>query len=127
MIRALYRCAIWLHPPAFRRRFGEQMLCIFDEAASAGSWPFFADVLASLARQWVLRSRLWTLLAAVAGALLTLAAGVAVVPQQRVAATLTTVPAREFVVLAASVCLTMISFTLLLCVYWFRFSRRRRA
>jgi hypothetical protein len=127
MIRALYRCVVSLHPPRFRRRFGEQMMCIFDEASSSGAWPLFADALVSLARQWVIRSRLWMLLVAVTGALLTLGAGVAVVPHARLAATLATIPAREFVVLAASVCLAMISFTLLLCVYWFRFSRRRRA
>jgi hypothetical protein len=31
MMRVLYRLILWLHPPAFRRRFGDQMLSIFEE------------------------------------------------------------------------------------------------
>ena len=35
MVRNLYRCLVWLHPSAFRLRFEEEMLWIFDEAADA--------------------------------------------------------------------------------------------
>jgi hypothetical protein len=60
MVRGLYRCLIWLHPAAFRLRFEEEMLWIFDEAASAwGTAPLFSDASVSLVRQWLLRSGLW--------------------------------------------------------------------
>ena len=60
MIRKAYECLVWLHPPAFRRRFGEEMLCIFDEAADAwGTATLITDASVSLARQWLLRSGLW--------------------------------------------------------------------
>jgi len=71
MTRALYRSLLWLHPPAFRREFGGEMLWIFDEVTAAGG-PFglLADGLASLARQWVIRRGAWKVLAGLAGALL---------------------------------------------------------
>jgi hypothetical protein len=70
MTRALYRCLVWLHPPAFRREFSDEMLCIYDETAPAGSVaPLFLDGFVSLARQWVLRSGYWKIPAALAGAL----------------------------------------------------------
>jgi hypothetical protein len=60
MIRKVYRCLVSLHPPAFRRRFEEEMLWIFDEAADAwGTASLFTDASVSLARQWLLRSGLW--------------------------------------------------------------------
>jgi hypothetical protein len=60
MIRKVYQCLVWLHPPAFRRRFEEEMLWIFDEAADAwGTASLFMDASVSLARQWLLRSGLW--------------------------------------------------------------------
>lgn len=33
VLRFLYRCLLLLHPAAFRRRFGEEMLGIFDSSA----------------------------------------------------------------------------------------------
>jgi hypothetical protein len=59
MNRALYRCLISLHPRAFRERFGDEMLCVFDEATHTGATPFVADAFASLARQWLFRSGIW--------------------------------------------------------------------
>lgn len=59
MIRFIYRCLIHLHPRAFRERFGDEMLCVFDEAAEADEAAFIADALGSLARQWILRSVFW--------------------------------------------------------------------
>jgi hypothetical protein len=61
MKRLLYRCVIALHPRAFRERFGDEMLSVFDEATHAGSTAFFLDGAGSLARQWLLRSGLWKL------------------------------------------------------------------
>lgn len=58
--RSLYRCLIRLHPPAFRERFADEMLCVFDEAtATHGNAALFADALLSLFRQWVVRPESW--------------------------------------------------------------------
>ena len=67
MIRAFYRCLLWLHPPVFRREFAGEMLWIFDqEAESHGALPLFRDGLGSLARQWLLRSGWWKIAIALA-------------------------------------------------------------
>jgi hypothetical protein len=76
MLRTLYACLLLLHPPAFRRRFSPEMLSIFDEAASwPGALPLFIDALASLARQWILRSGSWKLAVAMVCACLQIVAG----------------------------------------------------
>jgi enterochelin esterase-like enzyme len=59
MIRFFYRCLVGLHPPAFRQRFAEEMLCIFDESGGTGTSRLFCDGLISVIRQWVLRSGIW--------------------------------------------------------------------
>jgi hypothetical protein len=60
MTRRLYHCLVWLHPAAFRLRFEEEMLWVFDEAADAwGTASLCSDACVSLARQWLLRSGLW--------------------------------------------------------------------
>ncbi len=61
MTRFLYQCLIRLHPREFRERFGDEMLCIFDEAFPHGGSLFVADGFASLARQWLFHSGLWRL------------------------------------------------------------------
>jgi D-alanyl-D-alanine carboxypeptidase len=56
LARSLYRCILRLHPAAFHREFGDEMLWIFDEEfAKRGVMPLFVDALASLGRQWMLR------------------------------------------------------------------------
>ena len=50
MSRFFYRCLIRLHPHVFRERFGDEMLCAFDEAEHAGGAAFFADAAGSLIR-----------------------------------------------------------------------------
>lgn len=60
--RSLYRCLIYLHPPAFRQRFAEEMLWIFDEvAATHGKLRLFADGFVSLLRQWTTQPESWKL------------------------------------------------------------------
>ncbi|HKV47391.1 MAG TPA: hypothetical protein VJN69_04815 [Candidatus Acidoferrales bacterium] len=59
MRRFFYRCLIRLHPRAFRERFGDEMLCVFEEAEHAAGSGLLADAAASLMRQWILRSGLW--------------------------------------------------------------------
>jgi hypothetical protein len=53
-LRALYRSILHLHPPAFRDRFGEEMLWIFDEQTREGrSLQLFFDILRSLLVQHI--------------------------------------------------------------------------
>jgi hypothetical protein len=61
-IRPLYGFLMRLHPAAFRARFGDEMLWIFDELAqtdaaarSQSVGRLFGDVMLSLARQWTVR------------------------------------------------------------------------
>jgi hypothetical protein len=73
MTRALYTCVLWLHPPAFRRRFADEMLWIFEEASeSHGIFPLFTDSFLSLIRQWMLHSPIWKVALAGMGGLLEL-------------------------------------------------------
>jgi hypothetical protein len=56
MLRRLYRCAVRLRPSSFRRRFGDEMLYIFDQ--QKGTMPALGvmlDCVFSLLRQWMLR------------------------------------------------------------------------
>ena len=55
MLRWLYIQLIWLHPAPFRWRFGDDMLDDFDRAALRSRPRYFADAVASLGRQWLLR------------------------------------------------------------------------
>jgi D-alanyl-D-alanine carboxypeptidase len=58
--RSLYRCFIRLHPRTFRQRFGEEMMCTFDEAVqSRKPIPLLLDGLVSLTRQWLFRPNAW--------------------------------------------------------------------
>ncbi len=60
MLRHLYRCALRLHPAEFRRRFGEEMLSIYDHSAGRlGSFRLVLDGIASLCRQWMLKLESW--------------------------------------------------------------------
>jgi hypothetical protein len=61
MKRSLYRVLLGLHPQRFRDRFGEEMLCIFDESPPERGTRLLADCLFSLLRQWLFRSGLWKL------------------------------------------------------------------
>ena len=56
MLRRLFRCAVRLHPASFRRRFGEEMLCIFDQQrGTPAAITVTLDCFLSLLRQWMLR------------------------------------------------------------------------
>jgi hypothetical protein len=60
MMRTLYRWLICLHPSAFRLRFEEELLWIFDEfSGPSGAAPLLYDGFISLLRQWFLRSGMW--------------------------------------------------------------------
>ena len=58
--RTLYGWLIGLHPPAFRLRFEEELLWIFDESSdAAGAAPLLYDAVLSVLRQWLIRSEMW--------------------------------------------------------------------
>ncbi|HKF50714.1 MAG TPA: hypothetical protein VKB26_00255 [Candidatus Acidoferrales bacterium] len=59
MMRNLYRFLVFLHPYAFKERFGEEMLWIYDESTKGELSHLFLDAFISLIRQWLLRSRIW--------------------------------------------------------------------
>jgi hypothetical protein len=64
-MRFLYALLISLHPPSFRKRFAQEMLWIFEEAANSwGAASLLRDAILSLLRQWLIRSELWKWLAA---------------------------------------------------------------
>jgi hypothetical protein len=71
MTRAFYRWLLGLHPAAFRLRFEEELLWIFDESRDAsGAIPLLYDAAISVLRQWILRSGMWKwVIAGIAGAL----------------------------------------------------------
>jgi hypothetical protein len=74
MATRIYRWLVRLHPPEFRERFGAEMLCVYDEAGRGERPHLLSDGVASLARQWVARSRYWIAGVAVLGAVLQLSA-----------------------------------------------------
>jgi hypothetical protein len=55
--RSLYRALLQLHPSAFRTRFADEMLWIFDEVSPReGVVGLFGDIFLSLTRQWTVRA-----------------------------------------------------------------------
>jgi hypothetical protein len=59
-MRFLYALLVGLHPSSFRKRFAQEMLLIFEEAANSwGAGSLFGDAILSLLRQWIIRSELW--------------------------------------------------------------------
>jgi uncharacterized membrane protein len=70
MTRVLYYWLVCLHPPAFRLRFQEELLWIFDETSrSSGGAALVHDAALSLLRQWIMRSGMWKwVLGGIAGA-----------------------------------------------------------
>jgi hypothetical protein len=56
MLRGLFRCVVRLHPSSFRRRFGDEMLYIFDQQKGAlAELNAMLDGIFSLLKQWILR------------------------------------------------------------------------
>ena len=60
MLRFLYQGLLRLHPPAFRKRFAEEMQSIFDQVTERSArLRLLADGFLSLLRQWTLRQEFW--------------------------------------------------------------------
>jgi len=130
MIRLLYRILAGLHPPAFRRRYSAEMLWIFDAstASGKGTGRLFRDVVLSLLRQWFLRSRLWLVPVALAGALFTVLAGNALLHFlfRHVLVGRTGTP-QELFVFATGLALLTVALVLIAAVLPVLRARRRRA
>ncbi len=59
MLSHVYRCVVRLHPATFRRRFGDEMLSIFDQQKrTSARLGVMLDGLVSLVRQWTLRTHI---------------------------------------------------------------------
>jgi hypothetical protein len=125
--RVFYRLLLWLHPPSFRRRFGDEMLWIFDEtAAHTGA---LADGFASLLRQWFLRSGfVWKLPLMAAGGLLAPLLGLGLLPVVNLGASNIRIHSlQSLMMLTAVCCMLVITLTVILSVAWFRFVQKHRA
>src|SRR5215471_17713649 len=73
MRRAFYRSMLLMHPPSFRRRFADEMLCVFEDAHLEGQAAgFCASITLSLVRKWFWNPVLWRTAGAIAGGLFTL-------------------------------------------------------
>jgi len=55
MLRSVYATLVQLHPRSFRRRFGDEMLSIFDHTAGSDLFALVGDAVFSLLRQRLLR------------------------------------------------------------------------
>jgi hypothetical protein len=125
MKRSLYRGVIALHPPVFRHTFGPEMELIFEECG--GPVKLLGDALLSLLRQWVLRTVVWIVALAAVGGLLPLWLGVKLlqISQHFYLAQAKTL--EMFLLATMAISLAAIVMTLMLAIYWFRYSKRRRA
>jgi hypothetical protein len=117
---------IWLHPPAFRRRFGDEMLWIFEEAAKEmGATPFLADGLASLGRQWAMNPAVWKVPVIAFGAVLPFVC-LGILPRTSALNTASVLAAPDFFLVAVLAPLVTVSLGLIFAVSWFRFVQRSR-
>jgi hypothetical protein len=131
MTRALYRLLLILHPPAFRRRFAEEMLGIYDSTvATEGGVLLLVDGLRSVIRQWIIRERLWIFTGAIAGGLLTTSAVHIAAPQRELVRAVEREPTPVVFFVVAVASFLTIALTMIFTVVWFRAvqkGRRKRA
>ena len=60
MLRFIYKGLLGMHPPAFRKRFAEEMESIFEQVTERSARvKLLADGFLSLLRQWSLRPEFW--------------------------------------------------------------------
>jgi hypothetical protein len=137
-MKMLYQGLVAMHPPAFRRQFGPEMELIFDESGRPPK--LVADVFISLARQWILRTRLWIFALAALGALVPFALGFGIIrwaggtmgvepsPHRhlpRVAPhTVSPSLTEPFLILTAVIAVMFISGTMIFAITWFRYSQK---
>ena len=124
MKRAFYRGMLLLYPPSFRRRFADEMLCLYEDAAgdqrTAG---FCINMTLSLIRKWFWNPVLWRTAGAIAGGVFTLLC-VAVSRGLRLQ-TKASLAADTLIVFTVSVLIAILA-TLIVTVTLFHTVRRRR-
>jgi hypothetical protein len=143
-MRTLYRGLVYLHPTAFRRQFGAEMEWIFDETVrdeSGRPLKLVADVLISLARQWILRSKLWIFALAALGGVIPFVLGFEIISRttgfmggpirhrhlvRPAVEALNQDATAPFLLLTAVITVMFISGTMIFAITWFRYSQRRR-
>lgn len=122
MKRAMYRVLLLLHPAAFRKQFAEEMLCVFDEAASEQcSSGYCLSAAGSLLRHWLRHPTPWKFAGGLTGGVLTILWAVGVPPLHVRNAPLSA----DILLLVTMVVLIAISLILLLTVSVFHSMRRR--
>ncbi len=127
MWKALYRAFVTLHPPAFRRRFGAELLWIFEEQAGTKvALALFSDIVRSLLRQWMLRTQLWIVPIALTSAFLPFVIAVRTPSTTGRGILNTAFSEQEFFFIAVVGSMSAVILTLVFCVTWFQLSRRRR-
>ena len=129
IVRTLYRFLLRLHPAAFRERFAEELLWIYDKSLpQQGSPRLCADGLLSLLRQWFQQVNFAEILIACGGAFIPpYIASVALrhaMPRGPQWDELD--PQLGFLILAATAILLALCFTMIFAVLFFQFSRKRR-
>jgi hypothetical protein len=126
--RRLYCGLVRIHPPAFRREFGPEMLWIYDQAApETGGAALFLDALMSLARQWLLRSGFWKILAAVAGGAIQVSFAGALIHGVRRFQTTAALPPEMAGLMRLIVLITVgLLAAVMFLVFWWRTLSRRR-
>jgi hypothetical protein len=137
-MKMLYHGLVALHPPAFRHQFGPEMELIFDESGRPPG--LLGDVAVSLARQWILRTRLWIFALAALGGVIPFALsfglisfaggtlGVGPVPHRHLQPvalhTVSQSVTEPFVMLTAVIAVMFISGTMIFAITWFRYSQK---
>ena len=118
MIRVIYRLILWLHPPAFRRQYADEMLWIFGiSRVERGARSLITDAIVSLLRQWILRTRWWLVPIAIVWSLVTLLGGNAALhfAFRRMVRGRTGTP-QELFLLAVAISVVMICFVVIIFV-----------
>ena len=118
-------------PAGFPPQFAGEMLWIYDEAAAAeGAATLFGDACVSLARQWLLRSGLWKVAVALAGAAVQVTMGGALlfrIGRMQPANLLTVADSPELTAMmriAVFTALGLLAAVMLLVFWWRKLSRR---
>jgi hypothetical protein len=137
-MKLLYQGLVALHPAAFRHQFGPEMELIFDES---GRPPrLLADVVLSLARQWILRTKIWIFAVAALGGIVPFALSFGLISFAGGTLGFSPVPHRHlprpaahavaqsmtepFLMLTAVIAVMFISGTMIFAITWFRYSQR---
>lgn len=139
----LYLFLVRLHPPAFRRQFGDEMELIYEE--SGRPLRLLGDMFISIIRQWLFRSRIWIFALAGIGGTIPFALGLGFLSVARswfgmpphvrrihaiaaggVVRGVSQPLTEPFLMLTSTIAVMFISGTMILTISWFSYAQRRR-